>query len=389
MDKSKGGNSKTYRQHNRGLILKLIAAGICTSRADLARYTGLTKMAVTNIVSEMLEQQFIQESSIVSNEEVGRNPIRLGISDQCPKAIGILIYRERLEAVLCDFRLNIIERTYRDMKEIDTQEAMMQALYVMIDGLLEKESNVLGIGVSSIGPVDNQKGEILEPLYFQQIKNVPVSRLLKERYELPICLNHDNHCGALAELLYGGGSAYGDFLFVGLGRGIGCAMVLNGEMYENQGGLASELGHTSINYEGSLCTCGNRGCIEHYASSAVMLERLRRETSGDDSFQQFCARYEEEKVKAIFDDVMRKLSCALVNYINILNPELIRLGHDAVLLPEGCIQLLEEEVNRLRFFCYGGRIKVQKAYFGKDAQVLGGACLIIKEAFSGKLLFNK
>ena len=67
MNGGKGGNSKTYRQLNRGLMLKLVATGVCTSRAELARRTGLTKMAVTNIVSEMLEQHLIEETSVVQN----------------------------------------------------------------------------------------------------------------------------------------------------------------------------------------------------------------------------------------------------------------------------------------------------------------------------------
>lgn len=386
VNRTKGGNSKTYRQLNRGLMLKLIATGVCTSRAELARYTGLTKMAVTNIVSEMLEQQLIEETSVMTNEEVGRNPIRIRISPDCPKAAGVLLMRDRLEVVLCDFRLRILERECRSMEEIHDAAGLMENLCEMLGALQKKEAHILGIGIASIGPVDVQKGVILEPLYFWG-KNIPIVKLLKERFDLPVFLNHDNQSGALAELLFGGGSAYQDFLFLGLGRGIGCGMALNGELYENQGGLAAEIGHTSIDYNGEECTCGNRGCIECYASTPTVLKHLREVTGKHLTFEQFCSLYHEEPVKEIFDEVMKKLAVALVNHINLLNPRLVCMGHDGVVLPDGCILLLAREVNRLRFFNKAPEIVFQKTSFGADSQLLGGACQVIQEAFSGRLLF--
>lgn len=389
MNGGKGGNSKTYRQLNRGLMLKLIATGVCTSRAELARRTGLTKMAVTNIVSEMLEQQLVEETSAVQNEEVGRNPIRLKISGQCPKIIGVLVFRSRLEVVLCDFSLNILRRETRVMKEacVTNSQELMGQLYKMIDRLIKKEKNILGIGVASIGPVDVKKGMILEPLYFWNIKNIPIVELLKERYQLPVFLNHDNQSGALAELLYGYGNAYKDFLFLGLGRGIGCGMVMNGDLYENQSGLPSEVGHTSIDYQGDQCTCGNKGCLELYATTPVVEERLQRETQKNYRFAQFCRESSDPAAEEVFTDVMKKLAAALVNYVNILNPGLILLGHDGIYLPKNAIAVLKQEVNSRRFFHNAQEIEIKKTQFGADAQLLGGACQVLQQAFLGKLLF--
>lgn len=389
MNGGKGGNSKTYRQLNRGLMLKLIATGVCTSRAELARRTGLTKMAVTNIVSEMLEQHLIEETSAVQNEEVGRNPIRLKISGKCPKIIGVLIFRSRLEVVLCDFSLKILRRETRVMKEacVTNSQGLMDQLYEMVDRLKKKERNILGIGVASIGPVDVKNGMILEPLYFWDIKNIPIVELLTERYQLPVFLNHDNQSGALAELLYGYGNEYKDFLFLGLGRGIGCGMVMNGSLYENQSGLPSEIGHTSIDYQGEQCTCGNKGCLELYATTPVVEERLQRETQKDYRFTQFCRAGSDPAAEEVFADVMKKLAAALVNYVNILNPGLILLGHDGIYLPENAIAVLKKEVNSRRFFHNAAEIDIKKTQFGADAQLLGGACQVLQQAFLGKMLF--
>ena len=97
--------------------------------------------------------------------------------------------------------------------------------------MLEYEKNILGIGISSIGPIDFDRGMILNPPYFYGIHDIPVASLLEDRYSLPVFMDHDNQSAALAELLYGNGKNRDSFMLLGIARGVGCGIVKNGALY--------------------------------------------------------------------------------------------------------------------------------------------------------------
>jgi len=383
----RGRNSQINKQHNRGLVLKLVATAQCRIRAELARQTGLTKMAVTNIVSELIDLDLLVESVIEPDEYLRKNSIALQISPKAPKIIGVLIFRDRFEAVLCDLSLNIIRRERINIEQL-TRDLLIQTIFTLIDAVLSFEPDILGIGIASIGPIDKQAGIILEPRYFYNIKNVEIVDILKSRYGMPVFLDHDNQCGALAEMLYGYGKGFRDFILLGLSRGIGSGIVIDGKLQFNNQGLAPEIGHVSIDYQGLECVCGNRGCIEMYAASPVIRDCLRKATGLNLSFRDFCLFEDDERIDAVFIDVIQKLAVALISSVNLLNPELILLGHDSVCFPDKYVSLLEQEINRRKFTSPSHVVRVRKTYFKEDSQLLGAVCNVAIQAFDGKLLFG-
>ena len=106
-----GVNNTRLKQQNRGLILQLIATGECSSRIELAQQTGLSKMTVTYIVNEFLEQGVLEEREKMQVDGKGRNPIQLCISHRAPKLIGVHIHRERCSVFLCDMHLQVLKKT--------------------------------------------------------------------------------------------------------------------------------------------------------------------------------------------------------------------------------------------------------------------------------------
>lgn len=84
-----GKNSGDNRRDNRGLVLRMVATGACRTRRDLVVRTGLSKMTISNIVGEMIDGDVLRESEVVCSEEPGRNPVRLRLSPEAPKAAGV------------------------------------------------------------------------------------------------------------------------------------------------------------------------------------------------------------------------------------------------------------------------------------------------------------
>lgn len=385
MKKGTGKNLSTSKQYNRGLILQLIATNEATSRIELATTTKLTKMTITNIVSEYIEHGIVEQCEEKITEGSGRNPIRLRIAEKAPTVIGLYITRDKIEAVLCTLGLEILNRKVMPFKTLKKEE-VRQYSYHVIDQLLEEtDLKVLGIGVAVMGPVDINNGIILNPPHFFGIENVNITQFLEERYGLPVVVDHDQNSAAQAEVLFGAGKNVQDFIFLGITKGIGSGFVSDGKVFHNKMGMASELGHISIDRNGKRCACGNRGCLEVYACVDAMEEKLRKVTGENHTFQEFCKMKKRRDVDKVLREMVNDIAVAIVSGINILHPQLVILGNECMDWDDKYVYLLEEKVNEEKFTQNYGRVPIRKAYFGKDSQLLGAAANVLYHIFSGKL----
>lgn len=387
MKKENGKNSITSKQFNRGLIFQLIATGTCNTRIELSRRTGLAKTTITNIVAEFIEKGIVKESEEELTEVCGRNPITLKIADQAPKIIGILVFRTNIQAVLCSLDMQILRTDKIEFGEKLSGEKLIQDAFELIDRMMRVEKNILGIGIASIGPVDIRNGIILNPPRFYGVKNVPIKDAVQKKYELPVYFDHDNNCAALAEKLFGIGKTEQDFLLLAVSNGIGSGFVCGGEVFHSHRGFETELGHVSINCKGLQCSCGNRGCLEMYASSYVIKEKLKKMTGIDLPYADFFRMHDRPDVEAVLEEMIQDISTALVSIINMLQPELIVLGYEGIDWPDEYVQKLEQLVNTRKIAQDGWNIPVKKAYFGKQAQLVGAASLVVNGIFKGEIQF--
>lgn len=373
------------RKKNRGQVLRLIATGECSSRIDLSKKIGLTKTTISKIVTEMMKLDFLVETAKRENTELGRNPIGLDISDKAPRIAGILIMRKSCEVVLCDMKLNIIknDKIYR---EWGTETELMETVYGLMDQMLLREENVGGIGVASIGPMDSKKGKIVNPPFFHGIHDVEIGKALNERYKLPVFCDNDNQSAALVEKLYGNGRNNQDILLVGIASGVGCGIIVGNEKYQSNSGFTPEIGHLSIDYKGKECVCGNRGCLEVYLNSDGVLKKMQEATGKFYNYRTFCELTDLAAVDEILCDLVEKLSTALVSIENILNSELIILGHDGVWWPDKYLNMIEEAVNKRKFSNKRSRTKVRRAYYLEKTAVLGAVCNVLEQYFCGEML---
>ena len=385
-----GYNNTTLKQQNRGLILKLIVTGECESRIELAKRTGLSKMAVTNIISEFMEQNLVEEKECVRIQGKGRNPIKLCLSSKAPKMIGVHIYRGECSVILCDFQLHILQRRSFPVTE-ENHGRLLEYLFQEIDEILDRipRTEICGIGIGALGPVDVGKGRILNPPNFYGMKNIDIVSVLKARYEMPVFFDSQYDGAALAEKFFGNGRDVEDFVFVGLANGIGSGIISQGTIYRDYSGFTSELGHVSIDWNGRVCSCGRKGCLETYASSPVIARQLCQITGWKKSFREFCQIDMSEYAKEtdqVLEDMMEKLACGIVNLTNLFNPQKVIIGHEGYWIPDRYIWDLENYINEKKLLADYHQIRVEKSYFGEDAHIIGCACSLLTEIFAGRIV---
>lgn len=132
---------------------------------------------------------------------------------------------------------------------------------------------VQGIGIGAPGPADLTKGIILAAPNLPKFRNVPLRKMIVERTGKPTVLENDANAACYGEYVVGAGRGADDMVFLTLGTGIGGGIVTNGRLIHGFGDNAAELGHVIIETDGRLCGCGQKGCVEAYASANSTVKR--------------------------------------------------------------------------------------------------------------------
>jgi glucokinase len=202
------------------------------------------------------------------------------------------------------------------------------------------------VGLVVPGVVDAQHGIAV---YAANIgwRQVPLRQIVAEAVGLPVALDHDVRAAGLAELELGAGRGLQELLFVALGTGVAAAVITRGQVSVGATGRAGELGHLPVFPEGEWCACGQRGCTETYASGAALSRRysvasgVSDVTAGDVISR---AAAGDPVADGIFNDAITALGRALVNYVLLMDPELILIGGGMAASGAALLQPLAREV---------------------------------------------
>lgn len=356
MGKKISYNNDLLRSKNRGLAFEQLVIHDGIYRMDLVEQCGLTKMSISNIISEFLEKKIAIETVKSEEKRPGRKSTLLRLAPEAKKIIGVMIHRKFVSATLCDCRLNIIRSNTLYFNECNIN-LLLEKMFMIIDEMQEGY-DVLGIGVGSIGPVDVENGIILNPTNFYGIENVPIVQILRERYELPVYLDYHFNCAARTEKYFGDGSKYKNFILLGISDGVGIAVVVDGNILTKMTKVSSEFGHVTVDYKGEKCCCGRRGCLGEYID-----------------FSTEESTWESVKI----------LSTALMGVCDILLPEALVIKDEFSYLKQEHMDWLNEEINKK--IVTGGyrKIVVYKSEHGQQIESVACATNILGRVFSGEI----
>lgn len=229
-----GKNSGDNRRDNRGLVLRMVATGACRTRRDLVVRTGLSKMTISNIVGEMIDGDVLRESEVVCSEEPGRNPVRLRLSPEAPKAAGVAFLPGRCESVLCGLDLRVFRRAGTDLPKDAPEAVRRETALRLLDKMLSGMAGVRAIGLAADLP--------WRPGGEQMCPSESVRPAVRERYGLPVFLEDTCQSALLVESLFGRARNCRDVLFVSLGDRVGSAVLSGGQLCRGRGRTAPGAG---------------------------------------------------------------------------------------------------------------------------------------------------
>ncbi len=320
------------RLKNEKMILSLIRKG-GVSRASIAKQTGLTKAAVSIIVDELIKREIVFEHTAKA-EGVGRAPVRLSLNDGAVYAVGVNITRRHITVGITDLGGRIVtEETFAVLPPTEAVDRIAASLQRQLETNKIEKSKLYQLSAVTPGPVDSACGVVLNPPNFTAWHGFPVAEALARATALPTVLHNVSSAVAVAEQYFGAAQGTEDFLALLVNEGIGSGVVLHGELFDG----ACELGHTSIAYDGALCECGNRGCLEQYAAIPRVLQGTPYATWRD------AVDAEDEAVLA---REASYLATAIVSAHNIFGLKSVVLCGAVTYRAERIIALLHRQIER-------------------------------------------
>lgn len=248
-------------------------------------------------------------------------------------------------------------RSTRNSKEI-LEEMSRQASELMATCGVERDK-VIGVGLAVTGFMSKKERISYMTPRIPEWRNVPIGSLLEEYLGIPVVkIEGQSGALALAEMEFGTTKNVDTFCYINFSHGVGAGLVLNGSIYDGPYGNAGLIGHMTVDRNGSRCICGNRGCLEVYASERVLREKLLSETKGLtlESILE-TARIGKSPQREVVEDAANYLGIAIANLVNIFEYQLVVLPKTFeaggqwlldLILQETCCHLQEILSNNLQ-----------------------------------------
>ncbi len=381
-----GGNGSQTGLANRLRILRLIRRGP-TARSELAVETGLTRAGISLIVSRLVEQGLLVETGWRGSAG-GRKPVLLELRPDYGFAMGLTIARAGAEIGLVNLKGELLWQTPLRSEWPSRRVALLDIKQVLRRALASRRvanRRFLGLGISTPGPVDVTTGTILNPPHFELWQNVAICEEVAGVAGPGAFLANNSQALTMAEKAYGKGRDHSSFVLLVVERGIGAGIVHGGELFSGWRGFANEVGHTSIDYDGPVCECGLRGCLELYASVPNVLQRLRKTKPRVASWNDFIdlAYTGDTACLHLLEEQARALATALVNVINTLELEAIVLTGDILYRGELLRGAVERQVNQSAMNRRLRHIPVYLSSLDKHSPVMAAAGVAIEKFFAG------
>jgi glucokinase len=260
-------------------------------------------------------------------------------------SIGVDLGGTNLRIAAVDEQGSLMEKVTLGTKTVLGRDQVLNDMCEAIrdvSGKYRNTANLLGVGIGVPGIIDMQTGMMRESPNLPGWADYPVRAEIEKRLGAPVILENDANVAALGEKWLGAGRHVGDIAMLTLGTGVGGGIILEGKIWHGMTGMAGEFGHMTVEPDGQQCGCGNRGCLEQYASATAVMRMAREAIANGDapglakaasSDVEFSAKeiynlaiQGDEEAKRIFRRVGRALGISLATMVNGLNLEMYVIG---------------------------------------------------------------
>lgn len=253
------------RRHHRAMIIQQLVDDGARSRADLARETSLTRVTISDLVAELIDDGFLTELGTRPGTHMGKPATLVGLSDESPVVIALDLSAEGLlSGGVVDLHGNILTREQVEFRRGD-DFAVVAELTQRLQGTTARR--ILGVGVGTPGIVDRDGTVLIAPNLAWE--DFDLAGELAAATGLTVHAGNDANVAAGAESAFGAGDD-GGLLLLTIGQGVGGGVLIDGRPLSGPLLSSGEIGHVVVDPDGRQCACGNRGCLETFLAAPAL-----------------------------------------------------------------------------------------------------------------------
>jgi glucokinase len=314
--------------------------------------------------------------------------------------LGIDLGGTNLKVGCFDSELNQIAKTSNPTYANMGPEAVIDTIEETTKKLLSENNltldDIISVGIGSPGPADISEGIVISAPNLPEFKNVPLRQLVSERLGKDVVFENDANAACWGEYVVGAGRGVKDMIFFTLGTGIGGGIISNGELVHGFKDNAAELGHMIIYpHGGRFCGCGQRGCVEAYASASSTARRATEaiQAGTPSSLKKVYKEKGHISCKNVFDHAAEgdkfaneitkgtaeALGILCVNIIHITGPQRVVFAGGMIAAGEPLLKSIKKYFNYHIWPLKQEKLEICFATLGEDAGIIGTAALAVHQ----------
>ncbi len=402
-----GYGTKLVRDFNELNILRFIKLYGPLSRAQLSKKYKISKATVSEIVSKLINIDFVKEIGMGKSTRIGgRKPILLEFNPKAGYAIGIEIKRDHARLALTDLNAHIYLQDKIEYHENASLSDIIAQLFPFIHKYLEEKwvisAKPMGIGVSIPGLIDYKRGCVLESDSLKDWVGLPIKNLFEKEFGIETIIENDVKAITFGESRFGNGRNYNNMIYLWIGDGIGAGIVINGELYRGVSASAGEVGYYELGYyiqnESEFkWLYGGHKRFGEILSEKVLIEGARK---GIRENFETTLNSENLSIETIMDKALHDDPLALelireyagivgilcINLINTLNPEILLIGGDNIAYNSRLMEFIRERVKKDELHTPILAVRIQNAGLKDTSGVLGSVGLLLDDIFYNEQL---
>jgi len=389
--KQNANNKDAMKQENRRNVLSIVSQQPI-SRADIAKKTLLSQATITGIVDELLSEGILLEiGKDNSQPSIGRKPIILGINPTWGYIVGIAIEREFICIGILTIDGKVIGKTaqigYAPTAETTLDVVANEANRLMgANGVNPKM--VIGVGAIAPGPLDITNGRTLEIAGLNKSWHyLNLRDELEKRLTYKTFVQHNSVALMLSESRIRENIPHDNMALYFLSSGLGFSLMINRQIYAGTKNQGCEIGHSSVDINGRLCDCGNRGCLELYASITAIMKDVSYTRKDIVSWEHLVdLAYENDRFCIETVRYMSQyLTQSILDINNILNLDAIIITGMGMYRGDMLLGFIKDEFQRKTVYDKNSNLIIKGSETKKDFELAAAGAVVINQLFNGTL----
>lgn len=389
-------SNSAVRILNKKRILTYLRKNAPVSRHVMCKEIGISATTATRIVKQLMEEGLVREIAAEEEEAqapevckrpVGRNPVNLELNADAKYCFGINLSKRTLGIALIDFSLNTVEKYVTSIFDIHEVTELLELIGDTVEHMMTARKltrkKVMGLGVGTPGFVNMKTGSV-EKFGISKFKSLPIKKYLEKRFSLPVIVDNNANTRMLGEQWNGFATHCKNAIFVVSSEGVGSGILCNGNILAGTNRFTAGLGHISVNFDGELCGCGNRGCVELYCGTEYLEKKSAELTdTGEPVTYKEMARLAEQNDQRfipLFETAARAMSSGLTSLITIICPEVIILSGNLFDVSDyyyrRVVELTQEKISIVTY-----KPEFKRRYVKDGIYEIGAAALFFRKYF--------